>query len=238
MRWAVYSEPGDRDFDLYIRWIGQDDGQIEHVDRFLLAPRFPTNRWDDDDGMLRTFTPMRVPNELPIGAYWLDVALVDTDGASPSVLGETIRLPLTILPSTRLFERPKLAKPLEATFGNSITLVGLQEPITDSETNAPMSLKLVWQAIDLPDTDYQVTVQFLNEQGKPVVQRDIGLPDGSSNWLVGQVQTQEITMPTPSDPGRYTMIIALYDANRSGFPRLILPTGQDFLKIQNVEIDE
>ena len=241
MHWAVHQEPGDKDFDLYIRWLRQDNGQIQHIQRHLLAPNFPTNRWDDDDEVLRTFTPMNVPAEMPPGEYWLDIHLVDADLAEPfeTALGNGIRLPMTVLPSTRLFQPPSLGQQIDVTFGNEITLLGLSErPPNRLAIEEPLDLTLAWQATTVPMADYSVTVQFLDAAGRPASQADLPLPDGASSWLAGQVQMQEFTITAPPEPGDYRVIVALYDASRAGFPRLVTPVGDDFVSVGRVEIGQ
>ncbi len=175
---------------------------------------------------------LRPPLDLPPGQY--DVAFVWTDLSVPKALWQ---IPFTLLPSTRTFELPPLAQPTDASFGNTLDLAGLLEPLPDQLAPAePLSLSLVWRALDAPPADYSVTVQFLDDAGQPASQADAPLPGGSRSWLADEVVTQTVELVAPGEPGTYRVIAAVYEADARGQPRLATESGADFVELGTLEI--
>ena len=179
---------------------------------------------------LRTVHQIPVPVDLPPGEYWLGLS-IDSPTSHP------LDLPVTILPANRSFDLPPLNPALAARFGGQVTLAGLTENQIPAElvAGSPLPLHFVWQSIT-PTADYTMSVQWLDGDGRPAGQRDEWLPRGSSAWLPNEVVSQIIELAAPEQPGEYQLIVAVYDANRSGLPRLYLANGDDFVQVARVHI--
>jgi len=203
-----------------VQWEGDGDRQSIGVDLALPAEQ-----------VIRTVHQIPVPVDLPPGDYWLELT-------SKSLPTRPVELPVTVLPSTRHFELPTLAPRLSARFGGEISLAGL----TESELSpavAPgfvLPLTFVWQSLAAPSTDYTMSVQWLDDEGRAVGQRDESLPRGSSTWLRNEVISQIIKLAAPTQAGDYRLIVAVYDANRGGLPRLRLPNQDDFVEVARVRV--
>ena len=175
---------------------------------------------------------LRPPLDLSPGHY--DVEFLRVDSSRAEILWA---LPITVLPSTRSFVLPKLARSVEATFSDSIELTGLLDPLPNQlAPSAPLSLALAWRALDAPPADYSVTLQFLDEAGQPVAQADAPLPNGSRSWLAEEVVTQTVELLAPEAAGTYRLIAAVYDPSAPNLSRLATESGADFVELGRVGV--
>ena len=180
---------------------------------------------------IRTVHQIPVPIDLPPGDYWLEL----TSASTPT---RPVELPVTVLSSSRHFDLPPLAPRLSALFGERLALAGLTESDLpeEIEPGAILPLTFVWQSHVPASTDYTMSVQWLDGDGRPAGQADENLPRGSSTWLPNEVVSQIIRLAAPEQPGEYRLIVAVYDANRSGLPRLRLPDGNNFVEVARIRI--
>ena len=72
------------------------------------------------------------------------------------------------------------------TYGDQIWLVGFDSIINET---GELAVTLVWQALRLPDNNYQVFVHLLDESGQIVARSDVAPGDGyaTGQWLAGEV---------------------------------------------------
>ncbi len=212
---------------LSLAWT-QGDQTIAY-EQIAVAPNFPPITWDGPQPMY-TRHRLRVPKELAPGDYELRLSLGETRQ-------DSIRIPMTVTAGQRNFTPPPLRHAIDVHFGGEIVLLGSTTGLpSTAAANSTLELSLVWQAESIPAADYTVTVQWLDVTGRPLTQIDAPLPGGSANWLAGEVMTQTVTLPTPDQPGTYTLIAALYNANDAAFPRLRLADGADFVSLGSVII--
>ena len=79
-----------------------------------------------------------------------------------------------------------------------------------------LMLQLGWKVARPPTTDYSVSVQLLDEEGRLCAQQD-SMPGGGympmTEWPTGQLITDTRGVQLPSDlpPGDYTLAVAVYD---------------------------
>jgi hypothetical protein len=224
IRWWTKQSLGD--LILETGWQGKN-GEVIRGEPLDVAPDFPPLTWEGERAM-RTVHSVRPPMDLSPGEYRLILALAG---------GSAINLPVTIQPSTRRFDLPALAQPLDTTFGDLLELSGLVDPLPgELVAGDPLPLTLVWRALAPTAADLSVTVQLLDETGRPIRQVDEPLPGGSSLWLAGEVVIQSLALTVPDQAGDYRLIIAVYDADKAGFPRLRLANGADSVELGEIEI--
>ncbi|MEZ4712861.1 MAG: hypothetical protein R3A44_37075 [Caldilineaceae bacterium] len=223
-------QPLHEDASLDVQWLNSDGSGIDRQ-TLPLWPAFPTSQWSTDR-FLRTVHRLRAPAHAEPGPAELALAL---SSAPQSVL----RLPITIAPSTRQFSAPPVVQALDATWGDQIRLLGLRAPLPITiKAGSQLDIHAVWQAATRPAADYTVTAQFLNGAGQPQSQVDLPLPDGSQNWLDGQIVEQMLMLNAPDAPGKYRLIAALYNANVPGQPRLQRVGGDDFVSLGEILVEE
>jgi hypothetical protein len=212
---AWFGQGAEWDGTLVVRWIDQESNAVVHVDSPLNL-RF--GEWPANQQLRRRLqitTPL-----LESGAYQLEL-----DGG-----GGVIQKPVTIVESQRNFTLPALATPIDALLLSESTRLYLRgtadllpEQVTAGET---FDLTLVWQA-DSALEGYAVSVQILDEDGQLAAQADQPLPNADVPWVDGQVEAQSITLTAPDEPGRYQLVLAVYQPDRPGLPRMRLADGAE-----------
>ena len=226
--YAEEKPPGD--YDLLIRWRLRSTDEIVQEERFALAD-LPTSQWPDDE-LMRTHHALRPPLRIAGGDYWLEIGLTAPDSAF-------VRVPFRVLRSTRIFQPPPVTTQVKETFGESLELLGIMEPVRpEMQPGEQVALTFVWRATDRIPGDYSATIQWLDQEGKPAVQSDIPLPGGSAQWLPGQVELQSFFTAAPTEPGEYRLVTAVYDANQPGLPRLRTGAGLDLLTLEQITVTD
>ncbi len=150
----------------------------------------------------------RVPDDLPSGDYTLRLELLDARGQPvyAANLG-----PLAVTQTERVFTPPPVARPVGASFGGEIALLGY----TLGEDG---TLELVWRAEAQPAADYTVFVHVLRPDGTCCAWQADAMPRGgsypTSRWRPGEVVTDPYAIALPPDlpPGEYPVEVGLYRA--------------------------
>ncbi len=193
---------------------------------------FPTEQWQAGD-IIRDPWTLTLPPYVPPGDYRLTAQL----SQEPPL--DLLTVPIEGRP--RLFAAPDPDLTLNATFGDSIKLLGLQTPAINQSTpeleiisGHPLTLALIWQANALIDTDYTVTVQLLDAHQTVYAQRDSPPLNGAApttSWATGEVLPDPITLDIPSEVGTgpHHLLLALYQVETG--QRLTLSNGADHLTI-------
>ncbi len=123
--------------------------------------------------------------------------------------------------------------------GNQIELVGYD--LKNDSTAKSINLRLYWQAIHRPSTNYSVFMHLVNEDASKLITQYDGAPTTSRSLTLQWDDPAElhisdnITLQIPADtaPGTYQLQIGLYDFT-TGI-RLTAPDGTDTVQI-SVEI--
>jgi hypothetical protein len=184
--------------------------------------------------------PRWKPGEVVLGQYWLDIPPQAAPGpaqlqihlvnSSGFAYDEIFPLDeIEIRPSERNFNPPAhLDHRLDARFAAQITLLGLDcAPECRANPGETLNLTLHWRAEVTPDKSYTVFTHLLDATETVRVNADHAPPKPSQGWLPGEIITDPVTLPLPTDlaPGNYTLEIGLYDAADPAFPRLPLISG-------------
>ena len=173
----------------------------------------PGANWNAGTSLCR-----RIRTSLPVdiapGEYTLTM---DWNGADPAA---TIDLtPLTIVTSTRRYDLPDLARPVDVTFadaeGAEIRLAGLAASPELATDRSYVALPLVWQPIGPITGNYKAFVHLLDNQGNIVAQSDTVPADGyaTNRWLPAEVIVDRhiIYLPSELPAGDYTLVAGLYE---------------------------
>lgn len=168
---------------------------------------------------------------------WLIVDVVrmwDRDGKVMSWLERAARMQSEVTVGGMRAVAYRLPAPVGrgARFGDLIELVGY-EPREDAaswQVGAIAEVDLVWAVRGPIATEYTVSLQLLDEQGRLVAQSDGPPAEGrypTSGWRPGDVILDGRALALPSQAGRYTLGVAVYDP-RTG-ERLPVPGTADNL---------
>lgn len=146
------------------------------------------------------------------------------------------------------------AHALDVSLGAAIRLRGYDLAIRDTRGNVVagnegtltarvgqmLALKLYWQAISKMDADNKVFVHIMDEQGNVAAQQDRTPGNGrysTTLWSPGEQVSDDFLLPLNLAPGRYQVVVGMYDA-RSG-ERLVAAqsNGQELVNRQ-IEIGQ
>jgi hypothetical protein len=162
----------------------------------------PDARWNDGEGLCRRLR-LRMPTQLTPGDYALTMR---ADGATAELTT------LTIGESTRRFDTPDFAQPVDALLGEGIVLRGAT--VTEPDGASDMTVELVWQAVNEPTGNYKAFVHALDMAGNLVAQSDLEPGDATrtGDWLPGEyiVDTRTLELPAGAT-GPYRILAGLYD---------------------------
>lgn len=172
----------------------------------------------------------KLPGGLPAGSIVhtdLDLWLPpDTaSGVYPLHLGDASIGDVVVAGRPRRFDAPAVWAPASASFGDVVTLLGVDVP---PETRAgsdtllaaagqPLKLTFIWQAHRTADRELTRFVHLLGGDGRPIAQEDSAPCRGACaapSWLSDEILSDEATLQVPQDlpTGRYRLAVGWYDA--------------------------
>jgi len=109
------------------------------------------------------------------------------------------------------------AVPSGARFGDHITLQGYSLPSASAHPGDILQLTLFWQTDAALDARYKVFVHLYDDPAQPPLAQQDGEPGGglapSNTWAVGVniADNHGVLIPNTLPPGRYTLMIGLYE---------------------------
>lgn len=167
---------------------------------------------------------LAVNEELPMGAYRLDVLVLSQDTESYLAMykdGDTspvdrVWLGYVAVPWQGEARNAALdrAKPANAKFGDQITLLGIK--VEESvAAGGELEVTLYWSTQQQPENDYVVFVHLMDEAGQPVASHDGSPMDGrypSRAWFPGDVvpDSHRLTVDPTTPAGTYRLQVGLY----------------------------
>jgi 4-amino-4-deoxy-L-arabinose transferase-like glycosyltransferase len=161
--------------------------------------------------VLHAYVDLQLPPDIPAGDYPLQ--LTSSSEAAPVDLGQ---VSLTNRP--RKFSAPAITQAQEITFGDSVRLLGIDEPAElPASPGETITVTLVWQALNRPPRDLVRFVHMLGPDGKPLAQEDSAPcagACGAATWIPGEVIVEQVplTIPAGLAAGRYPLAAGWYDA--------------------------
>jgi hypothetical protein len=171
---------------------------------------YPTNLWEKGD-VVRDWHDLRVPAEIPSGAYALHLALESEGAPSAVVRLGTIRVSGRV----RSYEIPPMQHELGWRLGDLAVLLGYDADST-VQAGEMLRLTLYWQCVEQEDQSYTVFVHLLDQDGAIRGQLD-GVPSGgeapTTSWVEGEVvrDQRDILVDAQSPEGEYVLEVGMYD---------------------------
>jgi hypothetical protein len=210
---------------------GPQISNIAHWER-PVTPAYPTSRWQPGD-RFRDVWPLTLPGYIPKGDYDLQLSVNN----HKLTIGQ-----IEVGGRERLFDRPHISSPLEATVGDSIKLVGYGLNSQPGTGEPQLSLTLFWQATGISTGDYTVFVQLLDLNNQIVAQRDSQPQSGgapTATWTVGEIVVDEYTLPLPEQgEGEYRLIVGMYRPDTGERLRIVVDNNEtDALTLTTIEAE-
>ncbi|NOK60982.1 MAG: putative membrane protein [Chloroflexi bacterium AL-W] len=138
---------------------------------------------------------------------------------------------------------PQPAIPLEATFGNEIKLRGYSLPFLGDTARVGGSLPvtLYWEAVAQPSKNYAMFLHLCQDCTIPPLAQADGPPLSghgdaglTTRWIVGDPLHDERSIQLPRDlaPGRYTLLLGVYEPKPDARPEDRLRVSSDMTPVQ------
>lgn len=184
------------------------DGHVVTQVEGPIGGRFPTSQWSPGD-LVREQRTLKVPATAPSGLSTLSLIL-------PS--GPVIPLgTVSISGVARVFTAPQVPHTIQATFGDTIQMVGFGLSADHVAPGGQLAVTVDWKSVRQTSTSYHVFVHLLDSQNHVVAQWD-GVPRNwtypTSAWLPGEYVVDHYTLklPTNAPTGDDIIEVGLYDA--------------------------
>ncbi len=194
---------------------------------------YPATYWWPGIDCVPDYHRLQLKQNLPVGRYWLAVALYDSRRAArlpvspaPNALDTVLLGPLKILP-------PAPAEynfiDLSADFVDAALLIGVKVDAQKVSAGQPLKVDLLWLGKGRAAADYTVFVHLLNEAGEVVAGHDSQPMNGAyptTLWTAGEKVPDSHTLSTNDlSPGGYLLEAGLY--NLENGQRVPLPDGSE-----------
>ena len=215
------TEPIEADYEILLHLV--DDARQGYSQEQVSAPAYPTSLWRPDRDIVPDFHQLRLADELPVGRYWLAVAVFD------GVSGERLPLragdDLTVVSPDTVFVGPLKRSPPPAQielgreplgqFVGVAVLAGLNLPQTALPAGQPLQVELVWRATAAVEIDYTVFVHLLDIDNNRLTGYDSQPWQGrypTGVWTAGELIPDRYQLDTTGlPPGPYRLAVGLYD---------------------------
>jgi hypothetical protein len=181
-------------------------------------PSVPVDWWQPGQVVAERFV-LQMDDDVPVGAYRLDVSVLSSDTQSPLRLYEdddTSPLDRVLLGYVVVPWQGELdtAEPVGANFGNQIDLLGFEVPDRLSP-GAEFDVTLYWEAQRPPEDYYVVFVHLLGADGQLVASHDGPPMDGrypTRAWLPGDVvpDVHRLVLDPDTPAGMYDLRVGMY----------------------------
>ena len=212
--------------DLWAGWLLRaPDGAVVGLLDQPLAAGSRTSDWPRHTWVLSPVS-LDLPNRLDAGIYTLELVL--RGGATEPVQCGTIGR-LTVEARPRLFVVPDLANAQQATFDETIQLLGYDFSVDDLQDH--LTLTLWWQALDTPSQDLKRFVHLYDPTTETVPIQDDAMPRNwtypTTWWLPGEVISETLSLDLVDvQPGTYHLGVGWYDPETLDRLTVLLPGGE------------
>ncbi|MEZ4705745.1 MAG: hypothetical protein R3A44_00985 [Caldilineaceae bacterium] len=186
------------------------DGPAQERYCFDLGGAWPAQKWTDSEIVRETYNAQISPFIEP-GDYALRLGLVEQGSRQP--VGQQVALGnLTVLPIARNYNAPGMANPVDAAFGDALTLLGYDL----SEGDGEISLMVYWQARRQMAHSYKIFAHLLDANGQRAAQHD-AVPHQwaypTTQWDTGEVVADRVALKLDdaNAPRPYQIVLGVYD---------------------------
>ncbi|MCZ7567652.1 MAG: DUF2723 domain-containing protein [Ardenticatenaceae bacterium] len=222
------------DLSTYVHLLDSAGTLVAQSDHQAGGVFYPSQLWPVGV-RLRDRHRLGLPATLAPGVYQLRAGAYRNEPGGLVPLGREIALGRVTTASAAEPAAPPLeTTPVGAVFGQPplIALEGYAVHAPAGGTDwlapgSPLMVVLVWRALAAPTTLYTTFVHLVPAAGEaPVSQADAPPRAGdypSDVWQPGDVVTQTLVVDLPQTPGRYRLVVGLYQAERG--ERLPLSVG-------------
>lgn len=212
-------QPLTLDYHEFVKLLDPSGRPVGQIDQ---APPLPTSRWWPGEVISDTIVVPVEDDLTPPILLQLDAGLIYLPKleALPAFNVEGQEIPRTVA-RVKMAPRewPDLAevKRVSYVFAGALALVGVQLPEGPVTAGEALPLQLYWASLAQVNDDYTVFVHLMDESGTLAGQGDGPPVNGhypTSAWRPNEVilDTHSIPIAAGMPPGRYRLVVGLYDA--------------------------
>ncbi|HEX7586786.1 MAG TPA: hypothetical protein VF478_00570, partial [Anaerolineae bacterium] len=222
-------------------WLEDPQGKIVASRDTPMSPAYPPFLWQTG-AYVRDWPTARVAANVADGQYDLKLAVARDN----NMLGSAL-LPfnptvvdlgrIEIKNRSRAMSPPAIAQPFEATFDNTIKLLGYE--LVQDVPQRGVRLILFWKSLAQMDTPYTVFVHLLNGNNVLLASADSMPGSGAlptTGWIDNEyiTDTHAFTLPPDLSSGGYPLEIGLYDPATG--VRLTTADGKDRVILTSINV--
>jgi hypothetical protein len=229
--WQAQRKPSS-DYILRLALTGPDGEQVGRWQR-ALGGDYASSNWLAGEVLLSQFL-LAVPGRASSGVHTWSLELLD-QALHP--LGQLALGELAVVAPERVFTSPALAQVVHVQLGDWVELAGGEWP-AQAVAGQPVSITLVWQALDETEQGYKAFVHMLAADGQIAAQSD-AVPAAwtrpTPGWRVGEFvsDVHTLTLKRTLPAGEYRLVAGLYDADGR---RLATADGKDGIELGVIEV--
>jgi len=214
-------KPIDRDYELFVHFVGLADQLVAVRHTHTGLGRFPTSAWSPGDAFCDVVR-LRVEDWAPAPAvYDVEVGFIDPNSHTllESMNEQGGRIGLALVGKVKIHSltsvQPPPSNSVTYHLDDQIALVGYDIIPNCMDSDVSIGITLYWQAERKPDADYVAFVHILDESGALVGQGDGAPQDGrypTSWWGVDEVirDVRFVTVPAEMAAGGFSVHTGLY----------------------------
>jgi hypothetical protein len=211
----------EKDYDVFVHFVGQDDSLIAVRHTYPGLGRFPTSAWAAGDAFCDNVR-LKVEDWAPAPAvYDVEVGLYDrAEDRRLEARDEQGNL-ISLVRVGRLkiwgAEHASIdpPHPVDFSLDDQIKMIGYGVEPAEVRSGEMITLTLYWQAKRRPHADYTVFVHVLDDAGQVVAQADRQPQGGAyptSWWEAGDKveDVAQIVLPVEIADGEYQLVAGMY----------------------------
>lgn len=239
--WFQATSPATRDYQLLWQWLDTQGTMVAQGVSDVAGIAFPPTRWPTDVAV-RSQQSLRVPPAAAQepGPWQVRVGLQDP-GAESRFAGDTVTLPVEVLPIQRSFQPPVVEISSGISLADQVRVVGVNMDPQEPQAGSSLVITVTWQAMSEMESSYTGFVHLVDASGNLVVQEDHIPLQGerpTTGWVPGEfiADRYHLMLPAGLPAGEYWLELGLYDASRPGLPRLLPDDGTDQVQFGPISI--
>ena len=212
--WQVLGET-EENYSLFVQLVDQNGERVAGRDTHPGLGNYPTSQWRPGE-IIEDTVPVYIPDDAvgPQGLS-LNIGFRDQEGGRLLTADgrDTITLTAVRLAGPEVVE--PIGEPVQYFLGESVELIGVEQPQSRAHPGEELSFVLTWQATGELEADYTVFVHLVDEEGNLIMAFDRpplagGYP--THLWQTGDtvIDAHMIRLPEDLPSGIYDLQVGWY----------------------------
>jgi 4-amino-4-deoxy-L-arabinose transferase-like glycosyltransferase len=224
LQWQALKAPG-ADYKAAVYLVDSRGRVLAQMDKVLLSNELEmTSRWQPGQVELDYYT-LVTPPATPPGEYFLEVAVYDAETMARlpvldeegKIAGQSERVGFLQVVRSGVPARVQPQSPVSAgDLAPGVRLLGYDLPQREVEPGGVLRLALYWEALTDVDTDYTLSLELRDEEGRVQVRQTERPVDGTyptTEWREGEVlrDWHDLALPPEAPEGEYELSLTVLD---------------------------